>query len=252
MNQTLIANQTVEAKQQFPNLACNTAFNFSIQIQGYNFEIALTNEYPNAAPIVKLQGQQFLIPLVKYWQPVYTLLDVLMQLNAYAQTPRPTEIYDNFQEIQMQLHRFPQEKLSSEEGRKEILFSNSNYAKAVQEKQTSDRLIQEERQKINELVQQITNISNELSKKIREQQMMSQQYMQNNQMISQQMNQSKQIKIAELKNQISKLENDIQEIRMKLSRKTITIDEFLSEYNKIKQNQIYNKKLIKLIQQTIF
>lgn len=253
MNQTIISNQTIEAKQQFPNLMCsNSIYDFSIQLNGYNFQISLSGAYPNSAPIVKLNGQQFSVPIVKYWQSIFTLTDVLTQLSVFSQTTRPSDFYDVFPEIQSQLQQFPQNKLCSEEGRKEILFSNQNYVKAFQVQQETNKLIQQENAKTNELNQQIARKSSELDKQVKEQQYLSQQYMQNSQAITEQLNQNKRVKVAEIKNQISKLDNDIQGIKMQLSKGMINLDTFLNQYNQINQNRAYNKKLISLIEQTIF
>ena len=253
MTQVISMNQALEARRKYPSLVCASPYEMSIKFPNSedNFSITFQNNYPMSPPSVSLNGNAILIPIVQYWQSVFTVSDILLQLSCYITIPKPQPLQVNVNEIQSHMQSVPPSKIASIDGRHEFLSSLPTYSRAINTKKNSDSNIGVFKNKSKASTATIRQKSNLLTQNISMKQQLEAQFAQNSQAVATHMAQSKKIKIAQLKNENSKIDNDIQELQYKISSNKVSMDQFLTEYNKLKQQQAYNNRLSKLLSQKL-
>ncbi|KAH0790948.1 hypothetical protein GPJ56_005083 [Histomonas meleagridis] len=214
-----------------------------------NFIIILQNNFPISPPSVTSNGAAISIPIIRYWQSVFTISDILSQLSCYASINKPQPFQPNPTEIQSSIQSFPPSKIATPEGRLEFLSSLPTYSNAINAKRSSEGNANNLKNKVKTAASGISQKSSLLTQSISTKQQLEVQLTQSKQAIAAQINQSKNNKIAELKNENARVDAKIQELQSKLSSKAINMDQFLVEYNKLKQQQAYNNTITKLLSQ---
>ena len=224
---------------QYGNHQLTISFN---QKKQYTF-ILTFGDFPTTPPaiVAKTTEKQynFQPPIVKYWNSLYTVTDILEQLEYYSMLPSPTQFHITIQDIQTALNQVSRMYLADPNQRNQVIQQATSKIKAIQESQeylrkTTEKCRQQEPER-QQNVQRLQQINRSIQQMQREMSQFNQAEM-TQQLIK--------AKIARLNEMYKEYEKRANEAKTQFQNQKIDLNTFLDTFTREKENALKCKNII--------
>ena len=246
-------NQFQVAQQKYPSLKQEDQQTFSIifnESPQDTYSIIYSDPNPNIAPKIQVNGVPIPTILTDNWIPLYKMVHILEHLFIRVSIPQPslnqkielrTEIKKAFQSANPNV-------ASTNEGRLTILKKIPFCAEALAEKQRAIEIIDDCDSRCAILISEVSNHNSRLQELNQEQNTLKEKLQNSTCAQLQRSSQGKLNKIAQIRqNQANSLAK-LNHLKEQLSTKAISVDNYLTEYAKEKEEYNYFSTLISYLQ----
>lgn len=159
----IISQQYKEAQKNYSeNIKQISQNEFSVTFdQSNSFTISLPTNYPSSPPRVLRGKLEFLTPMTRNWNSLFTLNHLIEHLEICSSIPLPEHLELNKSEITNAIKKSKSDAINTKEGRNQILKSSSSPTtkKALEQINSLSGKIEKEQKNVRNLSKDISNNS---------------------------------------------------------------------------------------------
>lgn len=162
---SIIRKQYKEALRTFPYLQQTSDLTLSIhfnQDSSSYFEIIFTELYPKEPPKIINDMKIIDIPILRIWEPFFTITNILEQVQTYNSVPSPKVFSLSWQEVQEKIIETTDDKLMTESGMNKLIAELPSIQKARKAAQEAQSKAGEEKPNLNRLRKEMFNLIREV------------------------------------------------------------------------------------------